>query len=176
MPWIDYTTTAFGPANLSFNLTLKVKCQVKGHGCIRCPERLAVTWDHFGTRAGDNFSTISGHPLFDLEFNLYASYRLRPVRHTCWYNFDTISFTSYHILYFITSRNLYNPTFRNAFLIRKYRSRDSAPQLKLPSQRSDLFSVYRTYFWELFNQTITNKRAPARASFWSVNSPKASQD
>ena len=29
--------------------TLKVKCQVKGHGCVSCPGKLAVVCNHFGT-------------------------------------------------------------------------------------------------------------------------------
>ena len=51
--------------HLTFSLTSKVKCQIKDHGCVSFPERLAVAWDHFGTRADDNFGTISGIPLFD---------------------------------------------------------------------------------------------------------------
>ena len=50
------------------------------------------------------------------------------------------------------------------------------PQSLWYTLRSDLFSVYRTYFKELLNETITSKSALVRASFWSVNAPIASKD
>ena len=39
------------PPRLTLNLTGEVKCQVNGHVCVSCPGRLAIVWDHFGTRA-----------------------------------------------------------------------------------------------------------------------------
>ena len=32
------------------NLTLNVKCQVKGNSCVSCSGRLVIVLDHFGTR------------------------------------------------------------------------------------------------------------------------------
>ena len=40
-----------GIPSLDLEFALKVKCQVKDHGCISCPGRLAVVCDNFGTRA-----------------------------------------------------------------------------------------------------------------------------
>ena len=38
--------------NLAFHIQiLKAKCHTKGHGCVICLEKLAVVYDHFGTRA-----------------------------------------------------------------------------------------------------------------------------
>ena len=39
------------PRPLTLNFTLKVKCQVKGHGCVSCPGKLAITQDNFGKSA-----------------------------------------------------------------------------------------------------------------------------
>ena len=52
------------------HLILKVKCQVKGHCCARCPGRLAIDWDHSLSRADVILGTTSSTPSFDLEFDL----------------------------------------------------------------------------------------------------------
>ena len=93
------------PRPLTFNMTLKVKCQAKCYGFVTCPASC-----HLGTSwyaCWHNFGMISGILYFDLEFHpedqmqgqrcwLYelsgeASYHLRPFPYACWCNFQTIS-------------------------------------------------------------------------------------
>ena len=58
---------------LTSNLTLKVKCQVKGHGRISCSGRLAIVWDHFGTRT----DVISGRYLAPRRLTLHLIWKVK---------------------------------------------------------------------------------------------------
>ena len=56
---------------LTLNLTLKVKYQVKGHGCVSYSGRLGIVRDHFGTRA----DAISGR--YPVPHALTLNYTLK---------------------------------------------------------------------------------------------------
>ena len=83
--------------HLTLSLTLKVKWQVKGYGSVSFPERLAVTWDHFGAGA----DVISGQYLVPnpLTLNLVWKAKYQVKGHACvicpgmldvvWDHFDT---------------------------------------------------------------------------------------
>ena len=77
--WSNFGTLSATPS-FTFNLTWKVKCQVKDHGYVSCPVRLAIAWDHFGTCA-DVFSGL--YPVsrrLTLNLTLYP----RPCRGGGW--------------------------------------------------------------------------------------------
>ena len=107
MCWRNFGTISLARP-LTFNLILKVKCQVNGYGCVNCSGRLAIVWDYFDTRA----DTISGRcpvPVIwtwiwpwrlgqrSWQYKLAgeARYHLGRFWYTCERNFRTISGTPF---------------------------------------------------------------------------------
>ena len=59
----------------------QVKFQVKGYGWVSCPERLAVAWDHFGTRS-DIISLLYSVPC-PLTLNLTLKVKFQAKNYGC---------------------------------------------------------------------------------------------
>ena len=90
---------------------MKVKCQVKGHGCVSCWGRLPIVWDHFVKRADIISEQYPVQRALTLDLTLKvkwqvkdhgytykllreASYRLGPFWYNSWCHIGTIFGTS----------------------------------------------------------------------------------
>ena len=60
-----------GTSSFDRDFDIKVKVQMKGHGCVRFPGSTFIVCCHLGTcMYVHGFGSMSGTPFFDLEFDL----------------------------------------------------------------------------------------------------------